>query len=229
MDHIGIDVHKRDSQIYIRRGRRGDRAAHPDGAGALRRRAWDPAPRSDCARGPDRQRWGVKESPPPGCTPAVAPRRWHPRPGGGTMNTEERDASVDHERHPTTWWTRLDDGRVHCDVCPRACKLHEGQRGLCFVRARAGERDRAHDLRALERLLHRPDREKAAQPFPARDAGALVRHRRLQPGCKFCQNWDISKSREIDTLADAASPERDRRRRRAARLPRAWRSPTTTR
>jgi pyruvate formate lyase activating enzyme len=24
--------------------------------------------------------------------------------------------------------------------------------------------------------------------------------------CKFCQNWDISKSREIDTLADAASP-----------------------
>jgi pyruvate formate lyase activating enzyme len=25
--------------------------------------------------------------------------------------------------------------------------------------------------------------------------------------CKFCQNWDISKSRETDTLADAASPE----------------------
>jgi hypothetical protein len=25
--------------------------------------------------------------------------------------------------------------------------------------------------------------------------------------CKFCQNWDISKSREIDTLADAASPQ----------------------
>ena len=25
--------------------------------------------------------------------------------------------------------------------------------------------------------------------------------------CKFCQNWDISKSREMDTLADRASPE----------------------
>jgi pyruvate formate lyase activating enzyme len=25
--------------------------------------------------------------------------------------------------------------------------------------------------------------------------------------CKFCQNWDISKSREVDTLADTASPE----------------------
>src|SRR6202022_736955 len=25
--------------------------------------------------------------------------------------------------------------------------------------------------------------------------------------CRFCQNWDISKSKEMDTLADAASPE----------------------
>ena len=25
--------------------------------------------------------------------------------------------------------------------------------------------------------------------------------------CRFCQNWDMSKSREMDTLADAASPE----------------------
>ena len=36
----------------------------------------------------------------------------------------------------TKHWHRLDDGRIQCDVCPRACKLHEGQRGLCFVRGR---------------------------------------------------------------------------------------------
>jgi pyruvate formate lyase activating enzyme len=36
--------------------------------------------------------------------------------------------------HPR-WWHRLDDGRIQCDLCPRDCKLHEGQRGLCFVRA----------------------------------------------------------------------------------------------
>jgi pyruvate formate lyase activating enzyme len=41
--------------------------------------------------------------------------------------------------HPTAHWTRLPDGRVRCDVCPRACALHEGQRGLCFVRAREGD------------------------------------------------------------------------------------------
>ncbi|MGD8631875.1 MAG: AmmeMemoRadiSam system radical SAM enzyme, partial [Gammaproteobacteria bacterium] len=35
---------------------------------------------------------------------------------------------------PTRYWHTLDDNRVMCDVCPRACKLHEGQAGLCFVR-----------------------------------------------------------------------------------------------
>ena len=39
---------------------------------------------------------------------------------------------------PTKYWHTLDDGRVQCDVCPRACRLREGQRGLCFVRAREG-------------------------------------------------------------------------------------------
>ena len=36
----------------------------------------------------------------------------------------------------TRYWHRLDDGRIQCDVCPRSCRLHEGQRGMCFVRAR---------------------------------------------------------------------------------------------
>ena len=49
--------------------------------------------------------------------------------------TETLPASI-----PTRDWTRLPDGRVRCDVCPRECKLHEGQRGLCFVRAAEGAR-----------------------------------------------------------------------------------------
>jgi hypothetical protein len=42
-------------------------------------------------------------------------------------------------RYATTWWTSLDDGRIRCDVCPRACALHDGQTGLCFVRMRGGD------------------------------------------------------------------------------------------
>ena len=36
---------------------------------------------------------------------------------------------------PARWWHTLDDGRIQCDLCPRDCKLHEGQRAACFVRA----------------------------------------------------------------------------------------------
>src|SRR3954462_4739122 len=36
-------------------------------------------------------------------------------------------------------WQRLADGRLQGGVCSRECKLQDGQRGLCFVRARAGD------------------------------------------------------------------------------------------
>ncbi len=49
-------------------------------------------------------------------------------PEGVTVRSPE--GSVVDTRH----WHVLDDGRVQCDVCPRACKLRDGQRGLCFVR-----------------------------------------------------------------------------------------------
>jgi pyruvate formate lyase activating enzyme len=37
------------------------------------------------------------------------------------------------------YWHRLADGRIQCDLCPRYCRLNEGQRGLCYVRARRGD------------------------------------------------------------------------------------------
>jgi pyruvate formate lyase activating enzyme len=43
-----------------------------------------------------------------------------------------------HSTVSTKYWHQLEDGRIQCDVCPRACKLREGQQGLCFVRAREG-------------------------------------------------------------------------------------------
>ena len=42
------------------------------------------------------------------------------------------------EQYPARYWHHLDDGRIQCDLCPRDCKLHDGQRGACFVRGRVG-------------------------------------------------------------------------------------------
>lgn len=107
----------------------------------------------------------------------------------------------------TRYWHQLDDGRVQCDLCPRYCKLKEGQRGLCFVR---GNQNNSIVLTSYGRssgFCIDPIEKKPLNHFlpgtPVFSFGTAG----CNLSCKFCQNWDISKSREIDTLADAASPQ----------------------
>jgi pyruvate formate lyase activating enzyme len=108
---------------------------------------------------------------------------------------------------PTTYWHRLDDGRVQCDVCPRFCKMNEGQRGLCFVRMRQDDAVVLTTYGRSSGFCVDPIEKKPLHHFlpgtPVLSFGTAG----CNLTCLFCQNWDISKSREIDTLADQASPE----------------------
>src|SRR5437867_13309448 len=108
---------------------------------------------------------------------------------------------------PTRHWHLLEDGRVQCDVCPRACKLHEGQRGLCFVRARQGDEIVLTTYGRSSGFCVDPIEKKPLNHFLPGTAVLSFGTAGCNLSCRFCQNWDISKSREIDTLADAASPE----------------------
>ncbi|MFQ5550126.1 MAG: AmmeMemoRadiSam system radical SAM enzyme [Gemmatimonadales bacterium] len=107
----------------------------------------------------------------------------------------------------TVYWTRLDDGRVRCDICPRACKLRDGQRGLCFVRACEDGEIVLTTYGRSSGFCVDPIEKKPLNHFlpgtPVLSFGTAG----CNLACNFCQNWDISKSREIDTLADAALPE----------------------
>ncbi len=109
--------------------------------------------------------------------------------------------------HPTTYWHALPDGRVQCDVCPRACRLHEGQRGMCFVRQRLGEAIVLTTYGRSSGFCVDPIEKKPLDHFlpgtPVLSFGTAG----CNLACRFCQNWDISKSREMDTLADSASPD----------------------
>ena len=109
--------------------------------------------------------------------------------------------------HPTRYWHKLEDGRVQCDVCPRYCKLHEGQRGLCFVRANQNDQIVLTTWGRSSGYCVDPIEKKPLNHFlpgtPILSFGTAG----CNLACKFCQNWDISKSREIDTLMDQASPE----------------------
>ena len=108
---------------------------------------------------------------------------------------------------------------MQCDVCPRLCKLREGQRGLCFVRARHGDGMVLTTWGRSSGFCIDPVEKKPLNHFlpgtPILSFGTAG----CNLTCKFCQNWDISKSREFDTPDRPRHAGGDRRRRRGDRLP----------
>tara|TARA_R110002094_G_scaffold13387_1_gene23897 strand:- start:176 stop:1288 length:1113 start_codon:yes stop_codon:yes gene_type:complete len=123
------------------------------------------------------------------------------------MAAEHRSSPKLGAPMPTRYWHRLDDGRIQCDLCPRACKLHEGQRGLCFVRGCEQQQVMLYTWGRSSGFCIDPIEKKPLNHFlpgtPVLSFGTAG----CNLACKFCQNWDMSKSRQMDTLADQASPQ----------------------
>jgi Pyruvate-formate lyase-activating enzyme len=107
----------------------------------------------------------------------------------------------------TKYWHALEDGRVQCDACPRACRLREGQRGLCFVRGRENDRIRLFTYGRSSGFCVDPIEKKPLNHFLPGTAVLSFGTAGCNLACRFCQNWSMSRSRETDTLADRASPE----------------------
>ena len=107
----------------------------------------------------------------------------------------------------TRYWHRLADDRVQCDVCPRFCTLREGQQGLCFVRAREGGEVVLKTYGRSSGFCVDPIEKKPLNHFLPGSSVLSFGTEGCNLSCKFCQNWDISKSREIAKLSDEASPE----------------------
>ena len=109
--------------------------------------------------------------------------------------------------HSTEFWHRLDDGRIQCDACPRFCKLRKGQRGLCFVRGSDGDEIVLTTYGRSSGFCIDPIEKKPLYHFlpgtPVLSFGTAG----CNIACKFCQNWDMTRSREFDRLQEEASPE----------------------
>ena len=109
--------------------------------------------------------------------------------------------------HPGRYWQKLDDGRIQCDVCPRKCRLHNRQRGLCFVRKAEEDQIVLTTYGRSSGFCLDPIEKKPLNHFlpgtPILSFGTAG----CNLTCKFCQNWDISKSREFDRLTETATPE----------------------
>jgi pyruvate formate lyase activating enzyme len=107
----------------------------------------------------------------------------------------------------TRYVTRRADGRIQCDVCPRECSLDDGQRGLCFVRKREGDAIVLDSYGRSSGFCIDPIEKKPLHHFLPGSSVLSFGTAGCNLTCKFCQNWDISKSRSVDTLASEASPE----------------------
>ncbi len=106
------------------------------------------------------------------------------------------------------FWNTQEDGRIRCELCPRLCHLKDGQRGFCYVRQNVkGQLDLTTYGRSSGFCIDPIEKKPLNHFFPGSSvlsfgtAGCNL-------GCKFCQNWDISKARSMDRLADEATPER---------------------
>jgi len=115
--------------------------------------------------------------------------------------------SIPESHYPARWWHVLPDGRIECDLCPRYCKLHEGQRGLCFVRKMEDGKMVLTTYGRSSGFCVDPIEKKPLNHFYPGSSVFSFGTAGCNLACKFCQNWDMSKSREMDTLADSASPE----------------------
>jgi len=109
--------------------------------------------------------------------------------------------------YPARYWHLLDDGRMQCDLCPRDCRLHDGQRGACFVRKREGQQMVLTTYGRSTGFCIDPIEKKPLNHFYPGSSVFSFGTAGCNLACKFCQNWDTTKSRDLDRRLDQASPE----------------------
>jgi len=114
---------------------------------------------------------------------------------------------TENTHYPARYWHMLDDGRMQCDLCPRDCKLHEGQRGACFVRMREDGQMILTTYGRSSGFCIDPIEKKPLNHFYPGSSVLSFGTAGCNLACKFCQNWDISKSKDMDLLMDQASAE----------------------
>ncbi|MDO9280936.1 MAG: AmmeMemoRadiSam system radical SAM enzyme [Methylotenera sp.] len=114
---------------------------------------------------------------------------------------------IENSNYLARYWHMLEDGRMQCDLCPRDCKLHEGQRGACFVRMRQNDQMILTTYGRSSGFCIDPIEKKPLNHFYPGSSVLSFGTAGCNLACKFCQNWDISKSKDMDKMMDQATPE----------------------
>jgi pyruvate formate lyase activating enzyme len=105
------------------------------------------------------------------------------------------------------WWETTEKDKIKCTLCPRYCIIGEGQKGFCFIRENIDGklystgygRPTGFGLDPIEKkpLFHFLP---GTEILSFGTAGCNL-------GCKFCQNWTMSKAKLEETNSLFATPE----------------------
>ena len=128
--------------------------------------------------------------------------------GSAARSSAERPAPIPADPAVGRWQHTLLDGRIQCDLCPRACRLREGQRGFCFVRANHGGRIVLDTYGRSSGFAIDPVEKKPLNHFLPGSRVLSFGTAGCNSACRFCQNWDISRARDWDRVGVEAAPER---------------------
>jgi pyruvate formate lyase activating enzyme len=112
-----------------------------------------------------------------------------------------------HDLGAARWQHALADGRIQCDLCPRACRLRDGQRAFCFVRERQGQSIVLTAYGRATGFCVDPIEKKPLNHFFPGSSVLSFGTAGCNLGCKFCQNWDMSKARSVERMSDLATAE----------------------
>ncbi len=125
-----------------------------------------------------------------------------------SSQSSAKSANQDEFISPARFWHyEHNKTAIHCDLCPRACVLKEGDRGFCFVRKNENAQMILTTYGKSTGFCIDPIEKKPLNHFLPGTSVLSFGTAGCNLGCQFCQNWSISKSREIEILSEQASPE----------------------
>lgn len=105
------------------------------------------------------------------------------------------------------WWEPTDNNKILCTLCPRYCKIGDGQPGFCYIRQNHGGKLYTIGYGKPTGFAVDPVEKKPLNHFLPGTTILSFGTAGCNLGCKFCQNWSISKAKLDDENSLDVSPE----------------------
>ncbi|HKJ81943.1 MAG TPA: AmmeMemoRadiSam system radical SAM enzyme, partial [Ignavibacteriaceae bacterium] len=108
---------------------------------------------------------------------------------------------------PAKWWEPADKGKLLCTLCPRYCKIGDGQPGFCYIRQNHSGKLYTTGYGHPTGFAIDPIEKKPLNHFLPGSQVLSFGTAGCNLGCRFCQNWSISKAKLDELNSTEASPE----------------------